>query len=60
MAYTYLVPTWVILWEIALHDAWPNWAILGGVLLTISALLVLLKNEHTEKWHLDHGSAKKG
>ena len=45
MAYTYLVPTWVILWELALgHDA-PPALVLIGVALTITALLLLLKDE---------------
>ena len=45
MAYTYLTPSWVILWEIALgHGAPPVW-ILGGVTLTIVALLMLLRQE---------------
>lgn len=45
MAYTYLVPSWVILWEMALHGATPPWAILGGVALTGVALVLLLKDE---------------
>lgn len=43
MAYTYLTPSWVILWEIALGNGAPPAAILGGVALTILALLALLK-----------------
>ncbi|WP_209835277.1 DMT family transporter [Ruegeria sp. HKCCE3926] len=45
MAYTYLVPSWVILWEIALGKGVPTGLILGGVALTIIALLMLLKEE---------------
>ncbi len=45
MAYTYLVPSWVILWEIALGNGIPTGLILGGVGLTILALLMLLKDE---------------
>ena len=45
MAYTYLVPTWVIVWEIALGRAWPSGLILGGVALSIVALVLLLKDE---------------
>lgn len=45
MAYTYLVPSWVILWEIAMHGDLPPLAILGGVALTMVSLLMLLKNE---------------
>jgi drug/metabolite transporter (DMT)-like permease len=45
MAYTYLVPSWVILWEIALGRSAPPALILGGVALSILALLMLLKDE---------------
>ncbi len=45
MAYTYLVPSWVILWEIALGNGIPTGLLLGGVGLTILALLMLLKDE---------------
>lgn len=44
MAYTYLVPSWVILYEVALGRGLPPAIILGGVTLTIIALLVLLKD----------------
>ncbi|WP_235019307.1 DMT family transporter [Tabrizicola flagellatus] len=43
MAYTYLVPSWVILWEIALHGAVPPGLVLVGVGLTVLALGLLLK-----------------
>ncbi len=43
MAYTYLVPSWVILWEVALHGAVPPGLVLVGVGLTILALGLLLK-----------------
>lgn len=45
MAYTYLVPSWVILWEIALGRPLPPALTLPGVGLTMLALLLLLKNE---------------
>jgi drug/metabolite transporter (DMT)-like permease len=45
MAYTYLVPTWVILWELALGHDVPPWNVLGGVALTALALALLLKDE---------------
>jgi drug/metabolite transporter (DMT)-like permease len=45
MAYTYLTPTWVILWEIALGNDVPALLTLGGVVLTIWALVLLLRNE---------------
>ena len=42
MAYTYLVPSWVILWEIALGRGWAGPAILPGILLTVAAMALLL------------------
>lgn len=45
MAYTYLVPSWVILWEIALGRSAPPALILGGVALSVLALLLLLKED---------------
>ena len=43
MAYTYLTPTWVLLWEIFLgHDVPPFW-MWGGVLLTALSVIVLLR-----------------
>ncbi len=45
MAYTYLVPSWVILWEIALGHTPPPALVLGGVALTVLALLMLLRDE---------------
>jgi drug/metabolite transporter (DMT)-like permease len=44
MAYTYLVPSWVILWEIALHGAVPPGLVLAGVAMTMLALWLLLKD----------------
>lgn len=45
MAYTYLVPSWVLLWELALGHATPPARVLVGVVLTILALALLLKDE---------------
>lgn len=45
MAYTYLSPSWVIVWEIALGHDVPQPIILGGVVLTIVALALLLRDE---------------
>ena len=45
MAYTYLTPSWVILWEIGLGGDFPPLALLGGVCFTIVALLILLRVE---------------
>lgn len=44
MTYTYLVPSWVILWEFALHGATPPGLVLVGVALTALALWLLLKD----------------
>ncbi len=48
MAYTYLVPSWVILWEIALGNGVPTGLIVVGIALTVLALLLLLKEEVPE------------
>jgi drug/metabolite transporter (DMT)-like permease len=45
MAYTYLTPSWVILWEIALGNSTPPGLVIGGVVLTIVALGLLLRDE---------------
>lgn len=44
MAYTYLTPSWVILWEIAMGQPVPGVLVLVGVGLTMAALLMLLKD----------------
>ena len=44
MAYTYLVPSWVILWEIALGQAAPAGLVLVGVGLTVLALAILVRD----------------
>ncbi|MBE9637718.1 DMT family transporter [Salipiger pacificus] len=44
MAYTYLIPSWVILWEIALGWAAPPALVLVGVALSVVALLLLLRD----------------
>ena len=45
MAYTYLTPTWVILWELALGRGAPPLLVVVGVGLTALALLMLVKDE---------------
>ena len=45
MAYTYLVPVWVILWELALGHGAPPLNVLAGVVLIVLALGLLLKDE---------------
>jgi drug/metabolite transporter (DMT)-like permease len=45
MAYTYLTPTWVTLWQTALGHPLPQPVVLMGVGLTVVALVLLLKDE---------------
>jgi len=45
MAYTYLTPAWVILWEAALGNGLPSPLVFGGVGATIIALAILLRDE---------------
>lgn len=44
MAYTFLTPSWVVLWEIALGRGVPPVGILAGVAMTITALYLLLED----------------
>jgi drug/metabolite transporter (DMT)-like permease len=44
MAYTYLTPSWVILWEIALGRGVPPLGVLAGAAMTITALYLLLED----------------
>ena len=50
MAYTYLVPVWVILWQIVLGDALPAFKVLAGIGPILLALALLLK-ESTSRGH---------
>ncbi len=43
MAYTYLTPSWVLIWETVLGNGLPPLLILVGIALTIVALLILFK-----------------
>ena len=45
MAYTYLTPSWVIGWEMVLRHGAPRVLVLGGVALTVLALVLLLKDD---------------
>ncbi|MFP4275461.1 MAG: DMT family transporter [Paracoccaceae bacterium] len=45
MAYTYLTPSWVLLWELALGNGAPPPLVLAGLVLTVVALAMLLKDE---------------
>ena len=49
MAYTYLVPSWVILWEIALGNGVPNSLVLIGIVMTVVALWLLLEEQGQKK-----------
>ena len=49
MAYTYLIPTWVILWELFLVAEVPPAVMLPGVGLTIFALAMLLREGTAEQ-----------
>lgn len=45
MAYTYLTPSWVLVWEAAMGHGTPPLLVLGGVALSVLALLMLLKGD---------------
>ena len=45
MAHTYLTPSWVIAWNLTLGSSAPSGIELVGVTLTITALILLLKNQ---------------
>lgn len=46
MAYTYLTPAWVILWQTALGHGAPAGRVVLGVVAVMIALWLLLKDEH--------------
>lgn len=45
MAYTYLTPSWVILWQVALGHGTPPALVAVGVALTALALVILLRDD---------------
>ena len=45
MAYTYLTPAWIILWEVALGHGVPGTLVLPGIALICVALLILLRSD---------------
>ncbi|WP_336245286.1 DMT family transporter [Maritimibacter dapengensis] len=45
MAYTYLTPGWVILWELAFGHGLPELRVLAGLIVTFGAVALLLKHE---------------
>lgn len=44
MAYTYLIPSWVILWELGLGRSAPPALILVGIAMSVLAVLLLLRD----------------
>ena len=48
MAYSYLTPAWVMLWELGFGSALPPVPVLLGIMATVVALLMLLRNEAAE------------
>jgi drug/metabolite transporter (DMT)-like permease len=45
MAYTYLVPSWVIVWDLALGQSPPAGLVAVGVGLTLVSLFLLLRED---------------
>lgn len=45
MAYTYLTPSWVIGWEVALGNGVPGAFVPVGIVLTVIALIMLLRDD---------------
>lgn len=45
MAYTYLTPVWIMVWELALGHGGPGLAVLPGIALIVVALLLLLRSD---------------
>lgn len=45
MAYTYLTPAWVILWQLAIGQGAPGWVVVPGIAVTMLALLLLLRDD---------------
>ncbi|MCB2129902.1 MAG: DMT family transporter [Rhodobacteraceae bacterium] len=44
MAYTYLTPSWVVVWQLFLGQPVPSLLVCSGIGLTVTALLLLLKD----------------
>lgn len=45
MAYTYLTPAWIILWELALGHGGPSFLVLPGIAVIVLALVMLLRDD---------------
>ena len=56
MAYTYLTPSWVIALEFALGNGLPTPWVLGGIGLTVLALLLLLRDDSKPRVPLPQSS----
>lgn len=48
MAYTYLIPSWVIGWEVALGNGAPPALVFVGIAMTMIALAMLLRDEEAK------------
>ena len=48
MAYTYLTPAWVILWEVGFGGATPSVPVLAGIMATCVALAMLLRKDRRD------------
>jgi len=46
MAYTYIIPSWVAVWELAQGNGAPDTIVFWGIALTIIALLMLLRRQN--------------
>ncbi|WP_298858390.1 DMT family transporter [uncultured Sulfitobacter sp.] len=57
MAYTYLVPSWVICWEAALGNSLPPVMVAGGIAMTVVALWMLLRDDEVPRGQLIEKSA---
>jgi drug/metabolite transporter (DMT)-like permease len=49
LAYTYLTPSWVILWELAIGKTPPPALVLPGIALTFGALALLLRQDEATR-----------
>ncbi len=58
MAYTYLTPAWVILWEVGFGGAMPSIPVLAGIMATCIALAMLLRKDRHDLPASDRDSAE--
>ena len=57
MAYTYLVPSWVLVWEAVGGVPMPGSVVLVGIAMTVIALLLLLRDEDAQRPDLSSRSS---